>query len=58
MILSCFRCSDNSGAGAQFQSGKYGDGKRVHNECAKSGTGAIEYRCTVCEAQRTAKAAL
>lgn len=58
MILSCFRCSDNSGAGAKFQDEKYGDGKRVHNECAKSGTGAIQYRCTVCETTRPAKAGL
>jgi hypothetical protein len=58
MILSCFRCSDNSGAGARYQDKKYGDGKRVHNERARSGTGATEYRCTVCEASRSAKAAL
>ena len=58
MILSCFRCSANTGAGAKFQDEKYGDGKRVHNECAASGTGPIEYRCTICEATRTAKASL
>jgi hypothetical protein len=55
MILSCFRCADNSGAGAKFQDKTFGDGKRVHNERAKSGTGPIEYRCTVCETSRSAK---
>lgn len=55
MILSCFRCSDNQGAGAKFQDKAYGDGKRVHNECAKAGTGLIQFRCTICEAKRAAK---
>lgn len=55
MILSCFRCSDNSGAGAKFQDEAHGDGRRVHNECAKSGTGPIQFRCTVCKAERPAK---
>jgi hypothetical protein len=58
MILSCFRCSDNTGAGAKFQDKKYGDGKRVHNECAKSGTGPVQHRCTICKTERGAKAAL
>ena len=57
MILSCFRCSDNQGAGAKFQDATYGDGKRVHNECAKSGTGSVKFRCTVCKTERTAKEA-
>ncbi len=58
MILSCFRCGGDMGAGAKFQDKKYGDGKRVHNERARSGTGATEYRCTVCETSRPAKVGL
>lgn len=57
MILSCFRCTDNLGAGATYQDKAYGDGKRVHNECAKSGTGPIQFRCTVCGAERPRKTA-
>lgn len=57
MILSCFRCANNSGDGAAFQDAEHGDGKRVHNECAKAGTGAIQYRCTICKTERPAKAA-
>jgi len=56
MVLSCFRCADNTGAGAKFQDKMYGDGKRVHNECAKSGNGPVQYRCTVCKTERSAKA--
>jgi hypothetical protein len=55
MVLSCFRCAANQGAGAKFQDREYGDGKRVHNECNKSGGGATVYRCSVCETERTAK---
>jgi hypothetical protein len=55
MILSCFRCADNTGAGAEFQNKVYGSGNRVHNECAKSGTGPVQYRCTICKTERPAK---
>lgn len=55
MILSCFRCRDNAGAGAKFQDKTHGDGRRVHNERAKSGNGPIQFRCTICEASRSAK---
>ncbi len=55
MILSCFRCSDNMGAGAEFQNEAHGHGKRVHNECAKKSNMPIQYRCTVCKTERPAK---
>ncbi len=53
MILSCFRCRDNTGRGAVYQDKRYGKGMRVHNAGAtKNGD---RYRCTVCEAERSAR---
>jgi hypothetical protein len=53
MILSCFRCRDNTGRGAKYQDRMYGKGMRVHNAMAKSGN-TRSYRCTVCGNERSA----
>lgn len=55
MILSCFRCTDNAGAGAEFQNKVFGHGKRVHNKCAKKARLPIQYRCTICKTERPVK---
>lgn len=52
MILSCFRCRDNTGRGAVYQDKRYGKGMRVHNAGAAQ-SGNRVYRCTVCEAERS-----
>jgi len=54
MILSCFRCRDNTGPGAKFQDEKYGTGMRVHNETASRVGTSRQYRCTICENTRSA----
>jgi hypothetical protein len=54
MILSCFRCRDDTKGGARFQDETHGKGMRVHNKTDKRiGTKPI-YRCTICENERTA----
>lgn len=54
MILSCFRCKDNTGRGADYQNREYGHGQRVHNATAVK-AGQRAYRCTICGSERTAK---
>lgn len=52
MILSCFRCADDEGSGAQGQNKLYGSGMRVHNA---AGTPRERvYRCVVCKTERSA----
>jgi hypothetical protein len=54
MILSCFRCKDHTGRGADYQNRVYGHGERVHNATAvKAGT--CSYRCTICGSERSAE---
>lgn len=53
MILSCFRCQSNTGAGAAYQNKQYGEGVRVHNATTSRQGGKLLYRCTICGNERT-----
>jgi len=54
MILSCFRCRDDSRRGAKYQDKLYGKGRRVHNPTQKRVGNQRYYRCSICENERTA----
>jgi hypothetical protein len=56
MILSCFRCKNDKGRGAQYQNEQYGYGMRVHNRTQSRQGGKFLYRCTVCGQERTSAA--
>jgi hypothetical protein len=52
MILSCFRCRDDTSRGAAYQDRRYGKGLRIHNAGATQ-SGRKVYRCTICKAERS-----